>query len=143
LVDLENLGNLLSNYQGSRELPPIPLRSVDEFGLKNFFAFCNRIFFIHYRGFDCSLKMFLYSNVDNVSFMWNNLCYSHELMPLATGVFLFGIVGFVESREFLSVLINTEIMMLGVNFHLITSAVLWAYYYGQVYALCFLAITAA
>jgi NADH-quinone oxidoreductase subunit K len=34
-------------------------------------------------------------------------------------------------------------MMLGINFHLITSAVMWGDYRGQVYALCFLAITAA
>jgi len=34
-------------------------------------------------------------------------------------------------------------MMLGINFHLITSAILWGDYSGQVYALCFLAITAA
>lgn len=54
-----------------------------------------------------------------------------------------GLAGFLESREFISVLVNTEIMMLGVNFHLITSSVLWGDYKGQVYALCFLAITAA
>jgi len=33
--------------------------------------------------------------------------------------------------------------MLGINFHLITSSIVWCDYYGQVYALCFLAITAA
>jgi len=56
---------------------------------------------------------------------------------------MIGLIGFLESREFLSVLINTEIMMLGINFHLITSSLIWGDYYGQVYALCFLAITAA
>ena len=71
------------------------------------------------------------------------LKYGHELLPLATAIFLFGLFGFIESREFLSILINTEIMMLGINFHLITSAIIWGDYYGQVYALCFLAITAA
>jgi len=71
------------------------------------------------------------------------LHFSHELIPLATAIFLFGLGGFLESREFLSILINTEIMMLGINFHLITSSVVWGDYYGQVYALCFLAITAA
>lgn len=71
------------------------------------------------------------------------LKFSHELIPLATAIFLIGLAGFLESREFLSLLVNTEIMMLGINFHLITSAVVWGDYHGQVYALCFLAITAA
>jgi NADH:ubiquinone oxidoreductase subunit K len=53
----------------------------------------------------------------------NGLKYSHELIPLATVIFLFGLLGFIESREFLSLLVNTEIMMLGANFHLITSSV--------------------
>lgn len=73
----------------------------------------------------------------------NSLKFSHELIPLATAIFLIGLAGFLESREFLSLLVNTEIMMLGINFHLITSAVMWGDYRGQVYALCFLAITAA
>ena len=72
-----------------------------------------------------------------------DLRFSHELIPLATSIFLIGLIGFLESREFLSLLVNTEIMMLGINFHLITSAVMWGDYRGQVYALCFLAITAA
>ena len=72
-----------------------------------------------------------------------NLKFSHELVPLTVAIFLMGLVGFLESREFLSILINTEIMMMGANFHLITSAIVWGDYYGQVYALCFLAITAA
>jgi len=72
-----------------------------------------------------------------------DLKYGHELLPLATAIFLFGLIGFIESQEFLSVLINTEIMMLGINFHLITTSILWGDYYGQIYALCFLAITAA
>jgi len=72
-----------------------------------------------------------------------NLKTSHELIPLAVAIFLVGLIGFLESREFLSLLINTEIMMLGVNFHLITSSILWGDYYGQAYALCFLAVTAA
>jgi NADH-quinone oxidoreductase subunit K len=64
-------------------------------------------------------------------------------LPLATAIFLIGLAGFVESREFLSLLVNTEIMMLGINFHLITTASIWGDYHGQVYALCFLSITAA
>jgi len=73
----------------------------------------------------------------------NNLSFAHELIPLTIAIFLIGFIGFLESREFLSVLINTEIMMLGINFNLITNSILWGDYYGQVYALCFLAITAA
>jgi len=64
-------------------------------------------------------------------------------MPLTIAIFLIGLISFLESKEFLSVLINTEIMMLGINFNLITSSILWGDYFGQVYALCFLAITAA
>jgi NADH:ubiquinone oxidoreductase subunit K len=51
-----------------------------------------------------------------------DLRFSHELIPLATAIFLIGLAGFLESREFLSLLVNTEIMMLGINFHLITTA---------------------
>lgn len=73
----------------------------------------------------------------------SELCFGHELIPLATAIFLIGLSGFIESREFLSLLVNTEIMMLGINFHLITTASVWGDYSGQVYALCFLSITAA
>ncbi len=52
----------------------------------------------------------------------SQLKFSHELIPLTTAIFLIGLAGFLESREFLSLLVNTEIMMLGINFHLITSA---------------------
>lgn len=52
----------------------------------------------------------------------NGLNYRHELLPLATAIFLIGLSGFIESREFLSLLVNTEIMMLGINFHLVTTA---------------------
>jgi len=73
----------------------------------------------------------------------NSLKFSHELIPLTVAIFLIGFIGFLESREFLSILINTEIMMLAINFNLITNSLIWGDYYGQVYALCFLAITAA
>lgn len=75
--------------------------------------------------------------------MVSQLKFSHELIPLTTAIFLIGLAGFLESREFLTLLVNTEIMMLGINFHLITTAAVWGDYKGQVYALCFLAITAA
>jgi NADH-quinone oxidoreductase subunit K len=72
-----------------------------------------------------------------------NLLYCHELLPLTTCIFLIGFLGFLESKDFLSLLINTEIIMLGLNFYVITSSLAWGDYLGQVYALCFLAITAA
>lgn len=77
------------------------------------------------------------------SLIASNLYFDHELTPLAIAIFLVGLAGFLESREFLSLLVNTEVMMLGINFHLITSSIIWGDYRGQVYALCFLAITAA
>jgi len=39
--------------------------------------------------------------------------------------------------------VNVELMMLGVNFYLITLSIIWGDFYGQMYALCFLAVTAA
>jgi NADH-quinone oxidoreductase subunit K len=73
----------------------------------------------------------------------DNLYFGHELLPLCIAVFLVGLAGFIESREFISILVNTEIMMLAINFHLLTSSILFGDYYGQAYALAFLAITAA
>jgi NADH:ubiquinone oxidoreductase subunit K len=66
----------------------------------------------------------LFNNFDYITFLLNGLLYNHELIPLATAIFIFGLIGFIESREFLSILINTEIMMLGINFHLITSSII-------------------
>jgi len=82
-------------------------------------------------------------NNNNYQGLLINLKFHHELLPLTIAIFLIGLIGFLESREFLSVLINTEIMMLGINFNLITNSILWGDYFGQIYALCFLAITAA
>jgi len=73
----------------------------------------------------------------------NNLNYVYDLFPLAICIFLIGFVGFIESRDFLTLLVNTELMMLGINFYLITVALMFGSYEGQVYALCFLAVTAA
>ena len=73
----------------------------------------------------------------------SDLHFSHDLLPLSACIFLIGLVGFVESRDFLTILVATELMMLGINFYLITLSVLNSSYAGQVYALCFLAITAA
>jgi NADH-quinone oxidoreductase subunit K len=73
----------------------------------------------------------------------NYVLYAHELLPLAICIFLIGLVGFLESREFLSLLVNIEVIMLGINFYLITSSIYWGDYNGQIYALCFLAVTSA
>lgn len=72
-----------------------------------------------------------------------NLTYTYELFPLAACIFLVGFVGFIESRDFLTLLVNTELMMLGINFYLITTSIIYGSYEGQIYALCFLAVTAA
>lgn len=71
------------------------------------------------------------------------LNYVYDLLPLAICIFLIGLVGFIESRDFLTLLVNTELMMLGINFYLITTSIIYGSYEGQIYALCFLAITAA
>lgn len=73
----------------------------------------------------------------------NSILYAHELLPLSISIFLAGLIGFLESKEFLSTLINIEVIMLGINFYLITSSLVWGDYQGQLYALCFLAVTAA
>ena len=71
------------------------------------------------------------------------ILYAHDLLPLSVCILLIGLVGFLESREFLSALVNIEIIMLGINFYLITNSLYWGDYNGQLYALCFLAVTSA
>jgi NADH-quinone oxidoreductase subunit K len=71
------------------------------------------------------------------------LLNTYELLPLAFCIFLVGLIGFLESRDFLTLLINTEVMMLGINFYLITASLITGTQIGQLYALCFLAVTAA
>jgi NADH-quinone oxidoreductase subunit K len=90
-----------------------------------------------------SLPIKEFSDSLRVEELSNSLYFSHDLLPLAVCVFLIGLVGFIESRDFLTMLVATELMMLGINFYLITLSVLSGSYAGQVYALCFLAITAA
>jgi NADH:ubiquinone oxidoreductase subunit K len=68
----------------------------------------------------------------------SSLTYVYDLFPLSICIFLIGFVGFVESRDFLTLLVNTELMMLGINFYLITVAIMYGSYEGQIYALCFL-----
>lgn len=84
-----------------------------------------------------------FSNNLKLEELSNNLHFSHDLLPLATCIFLIGLIGFIESRDFLTLLVATELMMLGINFYLITLSILNGSYAGQVYALCFLAVTAA
>lgn len=84
-----------------------------------------------------------FSNSLKVEEVSTYLHFSHDLLPLAVCIFLIGLVGFVESRDFLTMLVATELMMLGINFYLITLSVLNGSYVGQIYALCFLAVTAA
>ena len=81
-----------------------------------------------------------------VDFYFSNLLSQapqHELLALATCIFLAGFVGFLESSEFLTLLINVEVIMLGANFYLITCSLLYGDYFGQLFALCLLAVTAA
>jgi NADH-quinone oxidoreductase subunit K len=78
--------------------------------------------------------------VNNIT---EHLLYAHELFPLAICIFLIGLVGFLESKEFLTLLINIEISMLGINFYFILCSLVTGDYYGQLYVLCFVAVTAA
>jgi len=79
----------------------------------------------------------------NIKDKVDSLIFVYDLLPLAICIFLIGFIGFIESRNFLVLLINTELMMLGINFYLITLSLLYGNYDGQVYALSFLAVTAA
>lgn len=69
--------------------------------------------------------------------------YFHDLIPISIGIFLIGFLGFIEASDFVLILINTELMMLGINFYLITISLVYSSYLGQVYSLCFLSLTAA
>jgi NADH-quinone oxidoreductase subunit K len=73
----------------------------------------------------------------------HKLLYIYDLIPLSICIFLIGLIGFIESKNFLNLLVNTELMMLGINFYLITVSLIYGNYEGQIYALSFLAIVAA
>jgi NADH-quinone oxidoreductase subunit K len=73
----------------------------------------------------------------------DNLIYIYDLVPLSICIFLIGLIGFIESKNFLNLLVNTELMMLGINFYLITISIIYGNYEGQIYALSFLAIVAS
>jgi NADH-quinone oxidoreductase subunit K len=90
--------------------------------------------------------MFIVSNISLDSFIqdkFNNLVYIYDLIPLSICIFLIGLIGFIESKNFLNLLVNTELMMLGINFYLITISLIYGNYEGQIYALSFLAIVAS
>jgi len=80
---------------------------------------------------------------EETNYIYSSFFNTYELLPLAVCVFLVGLIGFLESRDFLTLLVNVELMMLGINFYLITCSLLSGSYIGQLYALCFLAVTAA
>lgn len=71
------------------------------------------------------------------------MTYTHELIILAQGIFLLGLVGFIESRDFLNLLIYTELMILAINFVLLTSGLLTGAAGVQAFVICILAVTAA
>lgn len=73
----------------------------------------------------------------------NSVYTNHELFFLSICLLLFGFIGFLESREFLSLLISTELIMLGLNFNILTSALMLGSIDGQAYVICILATTAA
>jgi NADH-quinone oxidoreductase subunit K len=92
--------------------------------------------FINFNFYNFIFEEKLLNDIEKLKFI-------HELIPLTFCIFLVGFIGFIESKDFLNILINIEIMMLGINFYLITLSIYYGSYIGQVYALCFLAITAA
>ena len=76
-------------------------------------------------------------------FFSKNLLFFHELLPLSISIILIGFINFLESTNFLSLLINTEITLLGLNFYLLTLSILKGDYWAQIYVLNFIAINAA
>jgi len=62
---------------------------------------------------------------------------------VSVSVFLVGVGSFLESADLLNALIYAEIVLLGGNFHLLISALLWASLLGQVFVLNFLSTTAS
>ena len=72
-----------------------------------------------------------------------SLVVSFDLLFFAICIFLLGFLGFINSHDFLSILINIELIMIGINFFLVLLSLNWNDYNGQVYAIIFLALTAA
>jgi len=70
------------------------------------------------------------------------LLLASELHYISYSAFLIGLISFFESRDLLNILINLEIMMVSISFYTLSTAVIFGDYLGQVYVLCFLAISA-
>lgn len=51
-----------------------------------------------------------------------NYLFNRELASVALGIIAVATISFIISKDFLSILINTEIVMLGLNFYLITAS---------------------
>ena len=64
---------------------------------------------------------------------------SHELVSLATAIFMIGIIGLLDSVDFFGFLISLEVVMLGINFYLLTWSVLLGDPAGQAFAIFILA----
>ena len=52
------------------------------------------------------------------SFLFVSL--SHELVGLATMIFIIGVIGLLDSVDFFGFLVSLEVAMLGINFYLLT-----------------------
>ncbi len=50
--------------------------------------------------------------------------FDNELLLVALCLVLLGFIGLIESREFVSILINIELLLLGINFYFITYGLL-------------------
>jgi NADH:ubiquinone oxidoreductase subunit K len=49
-----------------------------------------------------------------------NFGFNHELIGLAALIFVIGVIGLLDSTDFFSFLVSLEVVMLGVNFYLLT-----------------------
>jgi len=64
---------------------------------------------------------------------------SHELVGLATMIFMIGVIGLLDSVDFFGFLISLEVAMLGINFYLLTWSILLGDPSGQAFAIYILA----
>jgi len=55
---------------------------------------------------------------------FNLVAWGHELFFLTTALVIAGLLSFLESKNFLTVLISIEIIIISINFHLLTSSFL-------------------
>jgi len=66
--------------------------------------------------------------------------FSHELFCITSATILAGFIGLFESTHFLNILLNFEIIFLGLNFQLITISIFLNDPFGHIFALCILAL---